>query len=267
MELRITPATLPTSPTFNFEELKAIVQEKSDLYSRTVYDIETQGAEMKADRAGLNRLVKALNDARIKQERAYMEPLMPFKAQIMELIDIIKPAIAAIDKQVKQADEQRKEAKLNQIKQYWGTLNLPYPVQLEQIMDTKWLNASVSMATIEKAITDRLDAIAADVATIRKLPEFAFEAECVYMSTLDIRKALDEAHKLSEMAKRKAEQTAIVPAQTEPTAATATPEPTEADKPEETRYWLSFRANLTLDDARALKVFFDQRGIEYDAIH
>lgn len=204
MELRIIPSKLPTPPTFsNFEEIKAAAQNTADLYTRTVYDA-SQMSEAKAHRATMNKLKKALNDERIKQERTYMMPFASFKAQIGEIIGIIDTAVDAIDVQIKAHEEKRRSEKKAQIEGYWNSLALPRPVQLEQVMDEKWLNASVSMEAVKKAIAAKLEAL---------------------------------------------------------NAAEVTPE-----QPEQTRYWLAFRAKLTVEDAEALGDFFTRRGIEFEQI-
>ncbi|WNV59438.1 DUF1351 domain-containing protein [Oscillospiraceae bacterium NTUH-002-81] len=74
MELRVEEYQLPQKISFNFEELKAELQEKTQHYETMVYT-DDQIKEAKADRANLNRLKKALNDERIRREKEYLAPL------------------------------------------------------------------------------------------------------------------------------------------------------------------------------------------------
>lgn len=281
MELKMNPVTLPKPLTFNYDELKAALEEKVTAYEQAIYAPE-QMAAAKADRAALNRLKKALNDERLNQERACMAPFNQFKAQVNELIRIIDAPVAAIDKQVKAFEERKREEKQQQIEAYWAYVlqaeKVPAGICFRQIMDEKWLNASVSMATIKNSIDEKLDKASEDLAVIRALPEYAFEAEQTYISTLDLAKAVNEAHRRSdeakrraeweaEMQRRKAEQEAAIKAKEAEAPAPQTTLNAEMKTPDEPkRVWLSFRANLTLDDAKALKEFFISRGIDFEKI-
>lgn len=208
MELRVNKVQLPEKILFNYEELKQELIEKVSHYETLVYTDE-QIKEAKADKANLNKLKKALNDERIRREKEYMQPFNDFKAKINEIIGIIDKPVAVIDKQVKEFEEKKKQEKYDEIRFYWeekvDANNVPEYIKLEQIFNEKWLNASVSMKSIQDEITSRLEQIETDLATLSNLPEFGFEATEVYKTTLDINKALNEAHRLSEIAKKKAE--------------------------------------------------------------
>lgn len=271
MELKMNPVTLPKPLTFNYDELKAALEEKVTAYEQAIYAPE-QMAAAKADRAALNRLKKALNDERLSQERAYMAPFNQFKAQVNELIRIIDAPVAAIDKQVKAFEERKKAEKREQIEAYFNGCAFPEGVALDRVLDPRWLNASASMKSIQEAINERLEQINADLAAVRALPAYAFEAEQTYINTLDLAQAVNAVHRLAELAERKAayeaerakrreEAAAIKPA--EPAEASPTPAAVEA---EPSREWIAFQALLTVDEARALGAYFKAHGIQYKAI-
>lgn len=270
MELKMNPVTLPKPLTFNYDELKAALEEKVAMYEQAIYAPE-QMAAAKADRAALNRLKKALNDERLSQERADMAPFNQFKAQVGELIRIIDAPVAAIDKQVKAFEERKKAEKRAQIEAYFTESAFPEGVTLDKVLDPRWLNASVTMKTIQDEIDARRKQIDTDLAVIRALPEYAFEAEETYLASLDLAKAVSEAHRRADEAKRRAEWEAEVQRRrAEQEAARKAREaeaPAPEAKPEEPkRTWLSFRAHLTIDDARALKEFFLSRHVAYEQI-
>lgn len=284
MELRMNPTALPEPRTFNYEELKAEVSESLATYENMVYG-DDQISTAKADRAKLNRLAKALNDERIKQEREYMQPFADFKSKINELIGIINKSVTAIDKQVKSADERRKAEKQKAIEEFFEGCKFPVAIRLDQIADPKWLNASYSMETVKEDIVLRIDQIISDLDACRALPEYAFEAEQMYLSTLDLRRALGEANRLRDVAARKAEfearkaaQEAANRAQMEAAekarqeaieaqqAATVAKKETVEPAPEQARHWLTFKACMTVDDARALRELFTARGIEFEVV-
>lgn len=290
MELRVNEVAIPEKISFNYEELKAELTEKVAFYETLVYT-DDQVKDAKADRATLNKLKKTLNDERIRREKEYMQPFNEFKAQVNEIIGIIDKPIAVIDKQVKEFENQKKANKQNAIEELFATIGFQNFVTLEKIWDPKWLNASVSMKSIEEQMRSRMYQIGDDVLTLHNLPEFGFEATEVYKQTLDINKAIKEAQRMAEITKAKAdseakkkaaeearkaeeerkakeikeEQRVIVPTEPHEQAVTP-PEPVQSADSTQERMVVRFEVLLTTEDAYALKEFFKSRSIEFKAI-
>ena len=291
MELKMNQYQLPEKVGFNYEELKNELQAKVSQYETLIYSDE-QIKEAKTDKANLNKLKKALNDERIRLQKEYMIPFNEFKAKIDELISIIDKPVGLIDKQVKEYEEQKKTEKLEKIKEYWQEKEKPFAIEFERIMDVKWLNSSVAMKNIHLTIDTMIDRINLDLDTLSNLPEFSFEAKDVYKTTLDLGKSINEAHRLAEMAKRKAEEERLAAerkAEAERQKAEA-----EAKKQEETitvpinvnvkmpdgqevpfdrvnvevpaRQWISFKALLNVEEAGKLREFFEANDIMFEAI-
>ena len=140
---------------------------------------------------------------------------------------------------------------------------------MEQIEDKKWLNATVSENSIQAEILNIILKVKSDIDSLQNLPNFAFESIECYKSTLDVSKALNEAHRLSEIAKRKAEaeqkalelkkqreeQEKVIEEQKK-----AAEEQTEEVKEEA---WVSFKCLLTISQARALGRFFKENNITF----
>lgn len=261
MELKIQPYAPPGAISFNFDELKRELQEKVAVYQTLVYgndEIKTA----KADRAKLNKLKKALTDERIRQEREYLQPFNEFKAQIKELVGIVDEAVGGIDRQVKEYEELQKEEKLEKILSIWNSAATPDWLTPPQILDEKWLNASVSLASIEAEITARLERIAQDLATLENLPQYGFESVEEYKRTLDISSAINLANRLSEIGKEKAE----IAAENKPTEESLKKRLSgEVESEPPVRHWVSFSAYMTVDEATALRIFFESRNIEFEA--
>lgn len=278
MELKINEVVLPAPITFNYEELRTELLSKVSVYETMVYT-EDQIKVAKADRAALNRLKKALNDERIRQEKEYMQPFNTFKAQVGELVKIIDKSVSVVDKQVKEFEEQQKQDKLLKIKEYFDgafvygeavNKNIPF----EKILDSKWLNASVSMKSIQEAIDARMEQMAKDLAVIADLPSYAFEARECYTDTLDLAKAVSEAHRLQEQAEKRAAWEAEQQKRKEEAAA-AQIKPTQVmtniNDPDDienlpARQWIGFQALLSADEARALGAWLRGNCIKYKAI-
>lgn len=266
MELRVTPVQLPEAIKFNYEELKTAIEEKAYEYSTAVY-AEDQIKFAKADRATLNKLKKALNDERIRQEREYMQPFNDFKAKINELIKIIEKPVQMIDAQVKNFEDQQKEKKKNEINALFESFIRPEWVLFEKIFCEKWLNSSVKMGSIEDEIKTKLEQIGNDLETLSRLPDFAFEATEVYKHTLDLNRSISEGTRLSEIAKKKAEHEAAMKSNADAEArAKAEAEQANPASNEPEKEWISFKALLSTEDALALRDFFNSRQIEFKAI-
>lgn len=288
MELRMNEYQLPEKVAFNYEELKAALLEEVSADKTTVIT-EDQIKFGKERKAKLNKLRKAMNDERIRLEKEYMVPFNDFKGKIAELVGIVDEATANIDKQLKEYEAKQKQEKKAQIERYWhdhSNDNSAW-VQFAAIFNEKWLNASVSMKSIQSEIDSRLEQIANDLATLQNLPEFGFEAMEIYKSTLDLNKALNEGRRLSEIAKAKAAHEAEMKARAEEQARLAAEAEAQkhieefendmqaqneailkgcemaAQEPMPLKQWVRFQACMTTSEALELKAFFEERNIEF----
>lgn len=273
MQLKMNEVKLPESVSFNYDELKNEISEKADFYANLVFT-ESQMAEAKSTRADLNKLKTALNDERLRQEKTYMEPFNKFKAQINEIISLIDAPVKSIDAQIKGFEEKQKEEKFEKIEEFWDGTGHPEWLSCNMIFDSKWLNKSFSMKKVQEAIIEKLDQIIGEIETLKKLPEFSFEAIEVYKQNLDINKAISEGQRLSDIQKRKLEAEAEKATRETPQVQEA--EAVEQMQPEPEQYcqtnnkldgeWLRFEAFLTTENAIKLREFFEANNINFRAI-
>ena len=271
MELKIYS---PTEDGFikaiewNHEDIKKEVAEKVSYYANVIYT-DDQIKEAKADRAKLNKFVQALEAKRKEVKKQCLAPYEDFERKLKEITAIVNEPIMMIDQQVKGYEEQKKAEKQTKISELFENAVFPDWVKFERIFDTRWLNATVPMTTISKELIEKLEKIESDLSTLSSLPEFAFEAVEVYKTTLDLGKAIQEGHRLSEIQKRKQEYEAEqarqkAEAEAKANAEMAAMEAGEAvfeNAPdvysqlptEPLREAICFRAYLTPDDAFALR--------------
>lgn len=281
MELKVNEIAIPSEIVFNYEELKAELIEKAHDYEVMIYS-DDQIKLAKADKAALNKLKKALNDERIRREREYMEPFNQFRAKINEVISIIDRPIAAIDSQIKSYEELKKAKKLEEIKDYFGSLATPTWLDFDQIFEQRWLNTTCSMKQVQEEIAQKLDKIDADLHVLDEL-QYAFEAKVNYFQTLDVNKAIAEGKRHAEIARqkleyeerekqRKAEEIPIIdnpavqPAEVVNTTSEEikTEEMANTGSDDASGMWVTFRVCLTVDQARELKEFFRSRNIPFE---
>lgn len=278
MELKVNEYQLPEQILFNYEELKAELTEKVQHYETLVYT-DDQIKEAKADRATLNKLKKALSDERIRREREYMQPFNEFKSRINEIISIIDKPVAVIDKQIKEYEDTKKQEKLEEIKKLWSEMEAPDGMTLDKVFNDRMLNSSFNMKHVKQCFIDAIDRFNRDMAVLVNLLEYSFEAQQEYISSLDLSKAMNEANRLSRLAKQKAEYEAEqerLRAEEEKKAVQPVVPDVDADPvskvekvtpdPIPTKQWVAFQALLSTEDALALKEFFNSRNIEFKAV-
>lgn len=273
-ELRISPIKTGEINIENYDEAKAYIMDKVETYKNAYYSEDQKGLA-KDDRARLNKLKKAISDMRISKKKEYLEPFNDFEEKMKELAGLTDEALEQIDEQIKVFDEKRKAEKQKAIEELFATIGFQNFVTLEKIWDPKWLNASTSMKSIEEQMRSRMYEIGDGVFTLSRLPEFGFEATEVYKETLDINKAISEAQRMSEIAKAKAEAEARRKAEEERKAQEQDAEkqraamaqamtPPEDVQPQ--KMVVKFEAELTTEDAVALREFFQSRNITFRAI-
>lgn len=207
LELNLEPIQAPSEIRFNYEELKNQLASMAAEYKGLVFT-ENQLPEAKKDRAALNRMKKALNDARIQTQREYMAPFDEFKGRIDDLIKLVDEPVREIDAQIKEFEEATKEEKKEEIRKLFTETGFQNFVSLEMIWNEKWLNKSYSLKQIGDEMAQLVNKIGTDVHTIHSLEAFSFEAMEVYKETLDLSRAITEGQRLTDIQKRKEEEAA-----------------------------------------------------------
>lgn len=240
---------------WNHEEIKRELAEKMSYYTDLVYT-DDQISAAKKDRATLRKFVKALDDKRKDIKNQCLAPYMEFERQLQDIIALVNEPITMIDTQIKAVEDERRAQKRAKLVEYWRTVELPFTVEFERIERTKWSNATVSIDTAKKEMEDIAVKISNEYEAISGMPEISFYAAEHYRATLDFVASVNEAKRLAEISRRKdaAEKSEDVDKQD-----------SQPDF-EPVRQPVSFRAWLTVDDAKALREFFIDRGIKFISI-
>ena len=177
---------------WNFAELKKALAERLKSYANVVYD-ETQIGMAKKDRALLNGLKKDINSRKLEIKKEFCAPYLEFEANAKELMAMIDECASGIDEQVKAYEEKERTAKRNRINDWW-VMNKPtnMPVKIEQVMDEKWLNKSVTDKAWQKALTERRDEIIRNLDTVCSWTDEDKRDYCLrhYLNNLDFGKTM-----------------------------------------------------------------------------
>lgn len=217
---------------WNNEELKAAIAEKMKEYKGLVFTEETI-SEGKKDRANLNKLHGAIDDERKRVKKLCMEPCNRFEKEVKEVLALVDEQISAIDVQIKEVEQIRKEEKQKAVQELFESIGFQKFVTLEMIWDEKWLNASVALSKVENQMKETMYRIGEEVGTISRLPEFSFEAMEVYKKTLDLTQAIKKGQELADIQKRKEEALARQKAEEERRKVEEAATGKESENPEE----------------------------------
>lgn len=204
MELMITtqmdPGILPEIQ-WNNEELKQEIEQKAKEYANIVYS-EAQEAEMRKDRATLNRLVTAFETQRKQVKKFYQSPYEKFEAQVKEVLAPVREAIESIDNGLAEIDRQYRVMKTNKMQEFYekhaGGLKGIVPFQ--KTVNEENYRKSVTDKKLEQYYTTFFKKVDEDMEAIEELPErFRDKALLRYADTLNLTEALREGKRLEAL--------------------------------------------------------------------
>lgn len=249
----------PQPIRWNYEELKAGLQEALAAYKGRVYTPETIGAAKK-DRAALNKLAGAIQDKRKELKARCLEPYEAFEQQTGELIAIIREQSDAIDAQVKAYESDRAGKKQAEIEEFYQEHfpDLASLIPYRQIHNPRWLNVTYDRKKIFQEIEDRMGQVGQDLHTVESLESpFRPQIEAKFLETLSLGQAMAEKVRLEESERKMAVYRAEQPP--------ASPEP--AVQPSaEPLLTIDFRVTGTKRQLMALKQFLKENQISYGKV-
>lgn len=175
-DLIVTP--LPGSITSNVAGLKEWIAKVAEPYQGRLVPAD-QYRFAKKDLADLRRLQKALEDERKRAKTIIMEPYSEFEKLYKEAKAPLDEAIAGIDRQVKQIEEQEKTLRKTRLigfiheeaKALYGEsllIKMEKPGILEWFIDPKWLLSSATTTSVQLAVREKLNQVQRDFDCILK---------------------------------------------------------------------------------------------------
>ena len=273
---------LPATIDFNFEALKLGLSQSLAKYDGLVVtEDDIKGA--KDDRAKLNKLREALEAKRKEVKRECMAPYNDFEAKVKELVALVDKPILAIDTQLKDYEDRRREEKQAAIREIYeetvGELRgiLPF----EKAWRDEWYNVSVSLKKVREALVALEGKVASDLEALSTVEsEFIDAVKIKYMEGFDLSAALterkrlqDEAEKLRQYNARKAAfEKLAAPAPVQEGAQTLEPGggadvEQHGPAPEEEKFYiLRFECTVTKAHAAELSAWLKAHNIDYRRI-
>lgn len=248
-------------------QIRSIVKEKMKVYECITYT-EDDIKEAKADRAMINKSSKALNDTRIELEKIYMQPFKKFKDVVKDTCDMLDLTSNRIDLQIKKFEQEEKDAKMKQIREYFDENN-EYLVNFDRCFKSNWLNKNKGIAVVKAEINELFELVEAD---FDKLKEHFYSEPCYtaiidrYQNTFDYNNAYHYGVSLVN----KALEAATTQNSSQPTDAPnqiqQQPKQPENNTQSEQVYIRAFKVKVTREQAFALADFMKENNIEFDSI-
>lgn len=139
----------PEQGIANYEPLKAAAQDMAAVYGSQLVSVDAI-KDAKTDMAMLRKLAKSASDMRIKIEREHAAKIATVTKQLKEVAGIFTDAAAKIDSQVKAYDEERKAARLEEIRQIYAEEigDMADIIPFDKLYRADWLNKTTTDKTI-----------------------------------------------------------------------------------------------------------------------
>lgn len=271
LELVVSEKTLGslTTNAIQIREMVKAVLPKYDIANYNDDNID----QAKKDKAALNKAAKALNAKRLEIEKEFMKPFGEFKEVVAETVKLIGEASAKIDNVVKLNEQQYKDQKKAEIRQYFDERNANL-VDFEKVFNPSWLNKTASMKSIRAEIDVTLNRIDSEIESLKGYGEDFDVLRTYYMGTLNLSATLQYANKIQEQRERAciAEENRR---KSEEEAKQKQPAVTASQKNEEERpkaesvgmlYTRAFKVYATKEQIIALGDYMNENGIQFEKI-
>lgn len=195
LQLSVKEQTLGTLKT-NAEQIRDLVKSAASQYKAENYN-EGNVDVAKADKTKLNKAKKALNDERIKLEKAFNAPFEEFKAIVKETVGYIDEAVSQIDIVIKDVDEKAKKQKREDCEKVAEKCGLEeVGIKLDKIWNDKWLNKGTSLKAVEKEINEKIAQFKTDLETLKSFAEDYDALVVRYKENLNLNETVAYANQL-----------------------------------------------------------------------
>ena len=195
-----------TEIKWNYDEIKAEVAAQTEHYATAVYTDDLIKAA-KADRAKLNKFVKAIKDRRTEVRKKLLAPDEEFGRQVDEIVGIVQKAISNIDTQVKDYEQRLRDEKTQKIRDVYEEMigGIRDVLPFEKVFQPEWANSTFSISKAKDLIFRTINAVHDGLDIIdRSDSPYAGDMKKVFLETYDIGKAMERRNQLEEEAKRRA---------------------------------------------------------------
>lgn len=164
-------AVTPRELRFNYEELKAALQESLAQYKTQIVTPDTI-SDARADRAKLNKLKDGISSYRISVKKQLMEQYdNDFKPKCDELVSMVDEAASNIGDQIRAFEDAEAQSKIDAIRAVYdeGDAEVREFCPWERVYNVKWKNKGFSFDDAKDAVLAEFKKTREDLATIRTM--------------------------------------------------------------------------------------------------
>ena len=219
-EISVVVQQEPGKVSWNFEEIKQVLEDGLEVYRTTAYTDATIKTA-KSDVATLRKLSAAIKERQKEVKNKCLEPYAVIESQAKELIALIEKPIKAINDQVQDYERRRKEVARKEIMNYWNKKAESLPEDIREkariaVYDERWENATATKKSWREGVENGIQKILDEISTIKSFAsEFEEDMLAVYKADLSLQKAIAKMNELKaqqerimeiERKKREAEQ-------------------------------------------------------------
>lgn len=204
-EIKVVVSQEPGKISWNYDEIKKMLEVEMERYSRIVYTDENIG-DAKKDAAYLRKLCKAIGERKTEIRKKCLEPFGEIEKQAEELIGLIDKPLEMIDRLAKDYEQRRRATVREKINAYFDEKALILPESIRekakaQIYDSRWENAAATQKSWKDGISSGIQKIVDEIETIKSFSsEFEQDAMEVYFEKLSLPQAI---YKMNSMKAQK----------------------------------------------------------------
>lgn len=206
MELMIynqdNPGVLPEI-RWNYEEIKQYAITKAQEYQSIAYT-DADVADMKKDKADINRFINALEDARKSKKKEYLAPYEKFEAQVKDALAPLKQTTVLISQKLDEVEQQYREGRRQKMMECYRehANDLHTLIPFEKTVKEEYYKRSFSDKKINQSYADFFGRIREELTALDELPErFRDKAVLKYMESFNLSDAILEGKRLEELEK------------------------------------------------------------------
>ena len=261
----------------NYEPLKAWALEQAAVYGNLLVNPDAI-KDAKTDMAMLRKMAKTASDLRIRIEREHAAKIATVTKQLKEVSAIFTDAAVKIDAQVKEYDEQRKAARLEECRKIYAEEigDMADILPFDRLNRAEWLNKTTTDKTIRGDIQTAVINAQAAIEQIRDMHSVHENAIiAAFLERLSLIDALNTKKRLEDMdaamEKRRAEEAKTTdpePVFIEdiPSDEETVEPPVAAQAAQEGELTMDFTftvKNATQAHLEALTAFLEENGYDY----
>lgn len=176
----------------NFDEIEKQLAVEMGKYDGVVFTEETK-ADAKRTVAELRKIKKSIDDSRKEVKTQWMEPYNQFEARVKQMTALVDKPINHINGQVEEFEAKRLKERQAEIEQIYTEEigDMADFLPLYRLQEDKWSNASTSVKSIRKSMSETIANTRAGKAAIEAMQSDAVpDALCKFQATLNLPDAL-----------------------------------------------------------------------------